>query len=324
MVSVVALTILATLLYLLTGGTLLKPQTLLYLYIPDATGLAPDAPVRADGIQVGKVVAVNLTQSADPARIIQVTLKITEDALEKLPDDSYAELSAETMIGDMYVDITTKNSRNHLAPGSEIRYKPPSEFLKTNDIRQFEAALRDMDAILTDIEQGRGRVGELVQGDLMYRNFRNSVGRIEGMVRSASSTTDAVGQALYTDRLYRQMRAPILSVDASLAQIQSGQGTAGRLLRDTAQYDQFQALAASIRESVRNLAASDFFHSDQMYADWNRLVISLIQGVDAFNANPLLNRSDSYDSLNGAAKEMRDTLKDFRENPRKYMRLKVF
>src|ERR1700761_9241622 len=54
-VAVVAVIILATLMYLLTGGTLLEPKARIYLYIDDATGLGPQSPVRVDGISIGTV-----------------------------------------------------------------------------------------------------------------------------------------------------------------------------------------------------------------------------------------------------------------------------
>jgi len=42
------------------------------------------------------------------------------------------------------------------------------------------------------------------------------------------------------------------------------------------------------------------------------------------NADPLLNSTALYESLVGSTGEARETIKDFRENPRKYLRLKVF
>jgi hypothetical protein len=53
-------------------------------------------------------------------------------------------------------------------------------------------------------------------------------------------------------------------------------------------------------------------------------VVSLIRNVDEFNATPMLATSAAYDNLNGAARQMQQTLKEFRENPRKFLRLKVF
>ena len=46
--------------------------------------------------------------------------------------------------------------------------------------------------------------------------------------------------------------------------------------------------------------------------------------VDEVNAMPMFSSSEMFDNLHGAAAQMRNTLKDFRENPRKYLRLKIF
>ncbi len=46
--------------------------------------------------------------------------------------------------------------------------------------------------------------------------------------------------------------------------------------------------------------------------------------ADEFNASPLLTNSAVYDNLQGMAKELQTTTRDFRENPRKYLRFKVF
>src|ERR1041385_7674531 len=106
-VVVVALIILGTLAYLLTGGTILSEKTTLYLYIPDATGLGDGSPVRVNGIGVGTVDTVELSGSAQPNRVVKVSLRLERAKLSSIPVDSYAQLSTETLIGDKYVDITS-------------------------------------------------------------------------------------------------------------------------------------------------------------------------------------------------------------------------
>jgi hypothetical protein len=64
--------------------------------------------------------------------------------------------------------------------------------------------------------------------------------------------------------------------------------------------------------------------SDSLYADWNRRVLSLIESVDAFNRGPAMTTTQAYDNLNGFARKLRDTVTDFRQNPRKFMRIKLF
>src|SRR5690349_15538732 len=80
-----AIVILAVILWLLTGGSLLSEKTILYVYIPDATGLTQDSPVRVDGITVGKVASVSLSGSTDPKRVVRVALRVLRETLDSIP-----------------------------------------------------------------------------------------------------------------------------------------------------------------------------------------------------------------------------------------------
>jgi phospholipid/cholesterol/gamma-HCH transport system substrate-binding protein len=323
-VCAAALVILSILAYLLTGGSLLTEKATMYLYIPDATGLGPGAPVRVDGIGVGKVRLVALSGSSDPNRIVKVTMTLERGRLASIPDDSTAQIASETMIGDQFVDITSGTSRHFVSPGREIVFKGSPDLLKTLDISQFEKQLKVVGALLDDIEQGRGDLGQFVQGEQMYNDLRKRFSQVESGIRAAASTTSNVGHELYTDQLYQQISQPLIDLDRSLARLQSGQGDAGQLLRDSAQYDKLRSDTADLRRSIADLRAAEPMQSDTLYADWNRLLLSLIESVDAFNRGPAMTTTQAYDNLNGFARELQDTVKDFRQNPRKYMRMKVF
>src|ERR1019366_9663016 len=133
----------------------------------------------------------------------------------------------------------------------------------------------------------------------------------------------AVGQALYTDALYRKIADPLHQLDESLARLQSGQGT-GALLRDTQQYEQALAQVADLRRSIESLHGAEMMTSDRAYRDWTRQVAAIVRQVDEFNAGPMLTTSAVYDNLQGMAKEFQATTKEFRENPQKFLRIKLF
>src|ERR1035437_7662701 len=103
-VILAALLILGTVAVLLTGGTLLEPKVQIYLYLPDATGVAPGSPVRVDGIGVGKVSLVELSGSNEPNRVIKVTMSVGRDRLRSITDDSTFETTSDTIVGDKFVD----------------------------------------------------------------------------------------------------------------------------------------------------------------------------------------------------------------------------
>jgi phospholipid/cholesterol/gamma-HCH transport system substrate-binding protein len=322
-VSVAALTILAVLLWLLTGGAIFQEQTRLFVYVPDATGIDINSPVRVNGILIGKVDRVELSGSKDPLRIVRLSLKISRDSLAMMPTGSFADLGTEDPAGNKFVDITSRGGGN-LTPNSEIPYRGPADVFKTLDFAQFDANLKQMDVILTQIETGQGLVGQFVQGRQMYDDLRHRLTDIESGIRSAASTSGAIGKELNTDLLYRRIQAPLLALDQSLAALQAGQGAAGALLRDPAQYGQLDASVRGLRDSIAGMRSSAMIQSDTLYADLNRSVVSWIAMVDNASAGPLFAAPQSYEEWNGMLRDLEKTMKDFRENPRKYLRLKVF
>lgn len=322
-VSFVALLILGVLLWLVTGGEIFREHTHLYVYIPDATGIEPGSLVRVNGIVIGSVQSIALSGARDPVRIVRLTLKVDRDSLAMVPTGSYADLGIEDPAGDKFIDITSRG-RGALTPNSEIPYRGPTDVFKTIDFEQFDENLRQMSAVLTDIENGRGLVGQFVQGTQMYSDLRRRLGDIENAIHKAASTSSALGQELYGDRLYRQVEAPILALDQSLAQLQAGQGALGQLLRESAQYEQAQATVRSLRDSIANIRQMSLIQSDELYTGLTRSVTSLIATVDAVNTGPLFAAPNSYETWTGMLKNMENTVRDFRQDPRKYLRLKVF
>jgi phospholipid/cholesterol/gamma-HCH transport system substrate-binding protein len=323
-VSLVAILILLTLFYLLTGGSVFSRRVSAYLYLPDGSGLERDAPVRVDGVDVGMVRSVRLSGSPDARRAVRVLMEIDRVRLAGIPANSEAEISSDSIIGDAFVDVTSRAAPASLQPGGEIRLKPSADFMKAIDIRDLEKQLREFDAMLQDLEAGRGPVGEFVHGRKMYDDLVKRSAEIERALRAAVSATSAVGKALYTDEAYRQLLDTAAGMDATLAALQSGQGGAGRFLRDGAQYDNLRAALRGVRQSVAALHTGPMMRPDDVYAGWNRGLAALIQRVDDIDSTPAFNTSDTYDSLSGTAQQLRDSVREFRTHPEKFLRLKVF
>lgn len=322
--AVVSILILGTLLYQLFGGFLLAPKTVIYLYIPDASGLSGESPVRVDGIDVGRVSGVELSGSKDVNRAVKVTLMFYRDRLSGVPVDSVAQISSDSLVGDKFVDIAGGLSPKDIPAEGEMIYKYQPELLRSLDLSQFTAQLRLVDATLTDIEQGRSQFGKFYQGQEFYNDLIRRLVELQNTIQAAVSTTGAVGSLLSTDRLHAQATDFLEQIDQTIAKIQAGQGTAGQLLRSSAAYDQLVSRAQEFRRSLENLSKNDLMQSDSAYVSVNRTLAALIQSVDEFNRNPEIATTVGYDNLNGSLKELQESLRDFRSNPRKYLRIKLF
>src|SRR5450759_314962 len=323
-VILAGLLILGTLAFLLTGGTILEPKTQLYLFLPDATGVAPGSPVRVDGIGVGKVILVELSGSNEANRVVKVTMSIGRDRLASITGDSTAETTTDTIIGDKFIDVTSGTGASQLMPGGELQFKGSGDLMQRVDIAQFQKQMHLIEVLLDDIEQGRSPLGEFIMGETIYNDLRKRITELQRGIHVAADTTTDVGRALYTDALYRKITEPLRQLDESLARLQSGQGTGGSLLRDTQQYDQALAHVVGLRRSIESLQGAEMMTSDRAYNDWTRQAAAIIRQVDEFNAGPMLTTSAVYDNLQGMAKEFQATTQEFRENPQKFLRIKLF
>jgi phospholipid/cholesterol/gamma-HCH transport system substrate-binding protein len=318
-VAVAALAILFVLVLLLSGGTLFESKVTVYLNVPDATGLATGADVRVDGIDVGNTAQIGLTKSAVPARAVRLALSIQRARLSTISSDSTAELTADNMVGDLFVDITSGTSLTHVPAGGEILYKASPDLMQSLDLAQFQQQLRMVDSTLKDMETGRGPVGKVVQGDQMYKDAVRRVAKLQDDLRAAAATTGAIGRVLYTDRDYRQIDQSVQRLDATLARLQSSPW-----LRETGQYQQFLDAARALRQSVADTRAGPLFQSDEMYLDWTRRAVALVRTVDEFNSGSAFSSSLVYDNLTGISREMGTLAREIREDPKKYLGIKVF
>jgi phospholipid/cholesterol/gamma-HCH transport system substrate-binding protein len=325
-VALAAIAIFSVLAYLLTGGTLLKETNFLQLYVPDATGIDQDSVVRVNGVDVGKVDKVSLSGSNQPDRVVRLELKVEREYLSTIPADAIAQINSDTAVGNKFVDIDTTQSKRQVfvKPNSEIAFKMQPDLMKTLDIQQFTARLRTAEAMLDDIESGKNLAGQLILSDEMYKGLLKQFDDLERDVQTISGKEQPLGKILYTDDLHRQFQEPLERLDRSLQEIQSGQGQLGKLLQDEAQYAQLRDQMTAFQHSIAGIQSNALLQSDQMYKDWSRQIALLIRSVDEANANPLFSSSEMYDNLAGYAKETRDTLREFRQNPQKFLRIKVF
>jgi phospholipid/cholesterol/gamma-HCH transport system substrate-binding protein len=178
--------------------------------------------------------------------------------------------------------------------------------------------------MLSDIENGRNEVGQLVLTDDLYKSLRDQLTDVEKGLRRAVAVTGSLGKVIYGRDVYQRIAEPVEALAHSLELIQEGQGTAGHLIRDDADYRDLQRQIGDLEKSVAEVKSGPMFASDALYTDWNRKLGQWIEAVDQVNANPNFATTDAYDNLNGMAEELRNTLRNFRENPQRYLRLKIF
>ncbi len=323
-VALAGSSILFVLIYLLTAGTLFEAKSLLYVYIPDAAGLSSDSVVRVNGVDVGKVDEIAWSGLIQSSRVVKLTLKIEGQFLQSIPADSFAQIESDTAAGDKYLAITRGQSAMAAGPGSEIGFRAQPDLLQTLDIQQFTDQLRAVDAQLSQVEQGQNPTGQLLLSDQLYNQVRKVIADFEHEIRGLESPQNPIGKMLYTDEGYRRFDNPLRQIGQVIAAIQSGQNQLGNLLEKETDYNQLITRLTNLRSSLEKMRSNNLLVSDEMYSQWNHSLTTLIESMDQFNESPVLSTSEMYDNLNGLANQLRGNIHDFRQDPQKFLRIKIF
>jgi ABC-type transporter Mla subunit MlaD len=99
-------------------NNLFEDRVALRTYVTSLAGMSANAPVRLNGILVGRIDGILLSTPNDP-RCVEVEMKIYKRFLNHIPADSKA--SVYDAPGDKYISITTGTDPKRVAPDGEIQ-----------------------------------------------------------------------------------------------------------------------------------------------------------------------------------------------------------
>jgi phospholipid/cholesterol/gamma-HCH transport system substrate-binding protein len=338
LVYAVASAIVLVLLWLLTGGggELFEPKAYLHSYMPDASGLIVRAAVQLNGIQIGKISDVKLSGLTDPKKVVWVEMRVKSRYLPAIPVDSTIAITADNLLGDKYLNISSGQRAETVRPGAELRSVLPigDQFNSADLIAAMKDMLNRLDSSLRQVEDASTPIGSFVQTEDFYTRLRAQIMSVQQTVEAFSHPKSDIGKMLFSDELYEQLRVPITSIDKLLAEAQAGEGDYGHVLQSSEQYDKIRRDLGDIRASIQEVNAGkgtmgEFVQTDKMYRQMQRLVKTMGEIVDSVNSGEsqigrFLVDTQLYETLTGSMGELQQTLGDFRRNPKKYLRLKVF
>jgi len=330
-----AVGILSVLVYLLMGGAdAFLPSASVYAYLKDLAGIEKNSAVQFNGIHVGEVSKVALSGLKDPNKAVRVDLAIQNRYLDAIPADSTVAVTAENVLDDQFVNIIEGKSPQHLTSGAELRPAPPSAINPAEILEGGRQILAQLDAVVRDMETGHGNVGQVVRGDEIYNSMLSKVSEFQRAVHAAGNKDTLTGRLIFDETYYDKLAAPVKRLDQALADLQAGKGSTGKLLKDPAQYERFRKSVGNLNRALADLnagkgAGGKLLKDDELYRRVNRIVDDLNGQVDAFNSGEgalgqLVANASLYESLQGSMDTLHEMLHQIRENPKKYLRPKLF
>jgi len=330
-----AVGILSVLVYLLIGGAdAFQPSIRVYAYLKDLGGIEKNSAVQFNGIHVGEVSKVALSGLRDPNKAVRIELAIQNRYLNAIPADSTVEVTALNVLDDQFVNINEGKSAQHLMSGAELRPTPPSTINPAEILQGGRQILAQLDAVVRDMETGHGNVGKLVKGDEIYASMLRKVAEFQRTVHDVGNKDTLSGRLIFDETDYDKLEAPAKRLDRALADLQAGQGSTGKLLKDPAQYQQLRKSVGNLNRALADLNAGKgsggkLLKDDELYRRVNRIVDDLNAQVAAFNSGEgalgqFMANASLYETLQGSMNTLQDMLHHLRENPKKFLRPKLF
>jgi phospholipid/cholesterol/gamma-HCH transport system substrate-binding protein len=314
-----------------------------------ADGLKKGDEVRLVGKLVGKVDSVEFgavpTSKDEKPIVVTMVVDANEVAL-RIRRDSMAVLAQQGFLGDRVIDITAGTKAAEPIPeGGEIPSADQSGlaqvFQGASDIlTQFNTVGKQLQELMDNINQGKGTIGKLLHDDAFYVNMNRAILEFQDIGARVGKGNGTIARLLNDPKLYDDLRSATNDVQGIVSDVRAGRGTIGKLITDEQFYKQATEVLAKFNSTTEKLdkIAADieagrgtlgkFIKDEKLHDDAQATIASfrsISERIDKGEGSvgKLLHDDKLYNNLNQTSAEMVKLMYDFRQNPRKYLSIKL-
>jgi len=336
-VALAAMAIAVTLIFLLTSSKgVFQHNVPLRTYMDDASAMQEGTPVRLNGITIGYVDGLRLTNN--PKLPVEFTMMVEDKSLAQIPVDSQTSIAAANLLGDKFINITRGMAKETVKPGAVLASVQAQDIPQLMNqmaglLQSFQGIVARVDNLLAGVEQGKGNLGLLLKDRELYDRLNSIASEGQQLLSDVRTGKGTLSKLVYDDELYNDVRAPIKRIDAMLADLQNGQGTAGKLLKDPALFNDTTQLLNEMKALIADLnagkgTAGALLKNDDLHKRLDTLLTRLNTTLDKVDSGQgtigqLMVNPQLYQELNQATAEFQGLAKDLRTNPKKFLRIKL-
>lgn len=339
----VGLSVLAAGIFYVTGAGAIGPKYRLRAYLPEVKGLANGAPVRLDGVEVGNVENIRLAprdpkQPHDKNRNIEVTLRVGKKYRDDILTDSTASLVTEGLLGNRYVEVTRGLTGVPLNDNQEIQgveEKAMTEVVERSAdvLGNLEALSDSVRELIEGVKRGKGSLGKLLTDEQAYNHLNDLLAKGDTMITNIQAGQGSLGKLVASDEMYNKVDKGVDNVNLILTDVRAQKGSLGKFLYDPTLYDELKqatsngnAVLADIRAGKGTLGK--FATDDSLFTELKKSSENISNATAKLNDNTttagkLFSDPKLYDNLTGLTGDMRLLIGEFRQNPKKFLHIKV-
>ncbi len=341
-ITVIAASVtLAVLIFLMSGTSgLFTKRITLQSYFDNASGLREGAPVRLSGVDVGNVIHIHVVPDKDKQQTpVEVIMKVSTKYGFNLRRDSVISLDTAGVLGETYLDIDSSQAVGPVVhDGDTLATQVHPDFNQVvrasqSTLQNMDALLKRADRILAFAESGKGSLGKLIYDPTLYNRLSSTVADLQQIVDEVSKGQGSLGALINRNDAYEKFLSTLDKLNAVIDDVQAGKGTAGKFLKDPSLYNNANDTIANIKKVTEDINAGKGTLGkltkdeelarklDNTISKLSILTTELEAGQGT--AGKLFKDETLYNNANQMLSETRDLVKSVRENPKKYLSIKM-
>ena len=332
-------TILAISIILIGGGiSFFRSKYDLKTYLPTAAGLKKGSLVWLAGIEAGNVHTVNVTSSPDPNRVVEVVMRIDTTYKESIREDSIASLGSIGLLGDKYIDISRGSlTAKVIPPNGEVKSSETADIKKiiqnSNDlVANLGDFVDKLNRIIAKIDQGQGTIGKFINDPSLFAKMDRTVGEAEKLLVEVRTGQGSMGRLITDRELYDRLNQTLGRASEVIARVESGEGTLGKLVQDPALFNRADTLLARLNVVAERIEKGEgllgkLSKDDALYIQLRESITKFSTLAERINQGEgtigkLFVDPSLYTNLNNASAELIKLIYDFRQDPKRFLRIK--
>ncbi len=336
---IVASLTLGFLLFLMSGTSgLFTPRITLKCYFDNAEGLRTGAPVRLAGVDVGNVTHIGIIQGK-PLTPVEITMKVSTKYDYSMRRDSSVSLETAGVLGETYLDIDSSQAvGGPVQDGDTLPTQVHPDFNQVvrasqSTLQNMDALLKRADRILAFAESGKGSLGKLIYDPTLYNRFSATVADFQKIVEQIGNGEGSLGRLISRNDAYDKFISTLDKMNGIIDDMQQGKGTAGKFLKDPALYNNANDTISNLKKitedinagkgTIGKLAKDEELAKklDTTMTKLSELTTQLEAGQGT--AGKLIKDETLYNNANQMLVETQELLKSIRQNPKKYLSIKL-
>jgi phospholipid/cholesterol/gamma-HCH transport system substrate-binding protein len=338
---IVASLVLAVLLFLMSGtsGFFSKRITLISFF-DNASGLRVGAPVRLSGVDIGNVIGLHIVPDKDKQLTpVQVVMKVSTKYKFNLRRDSETSLDTAGVLGETYLDIDSSQAIGALAQDGDTLpthvHPDFNEVVRSSQstLQNMDALLKRADRILAFAESGKGSLGKLIYDPTLYDRLSQTVTEFDRIVDQIAKGEGSLGQLINSNDAYNKFVATLDKMNTVVDDLQQGKGTAGKFLKDPTLYDNANDTVSNLKKVSEDLnagkgTAGRLLKDEELGKKIDTTMTKLAALTSELeagqgSAGKLFKDETLYNNANQMLVETQGLIKAIRENPKKYLSIKL-